>query len=79
MNELLIAEMKRAIELLERNPELERVIKEPSKTYGYQFYSINKELVELSQLMHLIRKHTILLDKEIKDKSAYVILEVDNK
>lgn len=55
MKNLLIAEMKRAIELMEK-PELEK-------------YS--PEAAELKQINHMIRKHSVVLEKEMYPKYYY--------
>lgn len=51
MRELLIAEMKRAIELMERNPEID------------QPHQYSKDQAELKQINHMVRKHSIELEQ----------------
>lgn len=69
MRQLLIAEMKRAIEIMEANPELERykLVKYPWNDNSYPI--LDRELVELAQLFKLMRKHSIVVEKQIKEEN----------
>lgn len=55
MKELLIAEMKRAIELMEK-PELEKY---------------TSEAAELMQMNKMIRKHSVILERQMYPKYDY--------
>jgi|GraSoiStandDraft_46_1057282.scaffolds.fasta_scaffold10185_6 hypothetical protein len=54
MKELLMAEMKRALELMERGMDT---------SFSWEFY---KENAELKDLLKSIRRHSVLLTKEVK-------------
>ena len=56
MRELLIMEMKRAIGLLEGH----------EKPFRYWGANGNNSAAELSQLMRLVRKHSVALEKQDK-------------
>ncbi|WP_336786883.1 hypothetical protein [Paenibacillus sp. MMO-177] len=59
---LLIQEMKRAIEIMEAKPELKRthLVTEGS----YQYPVTDREIVELRNLFNMIRRHTVIVEKE---------------
>lgn len=59
MKELLIAEMKRAIELMEINEDI-------CKPNHY-----SREQSELKQLNHMIRKHSVELERQMYPKYQY--------
>lgn len=63
MKQLLIEEMKRAITIMESRDNLERYRIEKENNYNYPM--LNREITELQQLLLMIRKHSILLEKEI--------------
>lgn len=63
MKQLLIEEMKRAIAIMESKDNLERYRIEKENNYNYPM--LNREITELQQLLLMIRKHSILLEKEI--------------
>ncbi|PEZ47045.1 hypothetical protein CN367_11810 [Priestia megaterium] len=67
MRELLLAEMKRAIEIMEKKPELERyeLVKYPWNDNSYPV--LDRELVELAQLLKLVRRHSVMIEKQIKE------------
>lgn len=64
MKQLLIEEMKRAIELMDSKEELETFKHIEDGRYSYSV--IDREVSELKMLLLAIRKHSILLEKEIK-------------
>jgi hypothetical protein len=76
MRELLIAEMKRAIEIMEKKPELKRYVKhtairkhwQTKEDYESTWHEHDREIVELIQVMHLMRKHSIAIEKQIKEE-----------
>jgi hypothetical protein len=63
MRELLIAEMKRAIEIMEDKPEMKK-----RKVLGTHWTVPDKDNVELRNLFLNIRRHTLLVEKGMKDK-----------
>lgn len=77
MRELLIAEMKRAIEIMEKKPELKRYVKQTQirkhwqtqEDYESIWHEHDREIVELIQVMHLMRKHSVAIEKQIKEES----------
>lgn len=74
MKELIIAEMKRAIEIMEKQDEVKRVREVEKTGYNgdpYIYKEPIKETVELMQLLKMIRKHTINLEKEVQKQSYY--------
>lgn len=63
MKQLLIEEMKRAIAIMESRDNLEKYRME--KVMNYNYPMLNRDIKELQQLLLMIRKHSILLEKEI--------------
>ncbi|MEW4131928.1 hypothetical protein [Bacillus thuringiensis] len=61
MKALLIAEMKRAIEIMESKDEVKRTFK--ATGYYGEYDILDKEVIELRQLMLMIRKHSISFEK----------------
>lgn len=69
MKRLLIEEMKRAIQIMEAKEEVvthRKVEGIGYKDQPYTYYEIDREVTELKHLLKAIRKHSILLEKEIK-------------
>jgi hypothetical protein len=61
--QLLIEEMKRAIAIMESKEEIKRT---KQVEYNGRFYpETDREVSELRQLLLIIRKHSILLEKGI--------------
>jgi hypothetical protein len=67
MRDLMIAEMKRAIEIMEKKPEMTRWKQEKCYWREGTYSVIDREMVELKQIMKLIRKHSIKLEEEINN------------
>jgi hypothetical protein len=67
MKQLLIEEMKRAIELMEREEDLTvRKINYYGKDNEFSYTSLQPGTAELRQMLKAVRKHSILLEKGIK-------------
>lgn len=66
MKALLIAEMKRAIEIMEKKGEVKRTFE--ATGYHGSYDILDREVVELRQLMLMIRKHSITFEKGIEWK-----------
>ena len=69
MRELLIAEMKRALELLEKDV---KPTKEGSYTYDgevYTYHTTNREFSELKQMLRSVRRHSVAFEKDWKGKT----------
>lgn len=64
MKQLLIEEMKRAIELLESKEEI-KTMKMVTYVEG-EYPEIDRETSELKQMFRMIRKHSVMLEKSIK-------------
>lgn len=69
MRELLIAEMKRALELLEKDvqPTREESWVYSGKTHTYQTH--NREYTELFTMLKAVRNHSIAFEKKSKGKT----------
>lgn len=64
MKQLLIEEMKRAISIMESKEEIKKVKMVP---YGDREYpEVDRETSELKNILKAIRRHSVLLEKEIK-------------
>lgn len=61
--QLLIEEMKRAIQIMESKTELKRTITVDEGRYPWQ--EVDRDVVELFQLLKMIRKHSTRLEKEM--------------
>lgn len=62
MKKLLIEEMKRAVHLLESKEDFSKY---KNVKYDYGTYpTLDKEIVELQQLLLMIRKHSVQFEKE---------------
>lgn len=69
MKGLLIEEMKRAIELLEKKDEIKVMKVEKIKGYNdreFELASVDRETSEIKQMLKAIRKHSVIFEKEIK-------------
>jgi hypothetical protein len=64
MKQLLIEEMKRAIEIMESNERLKTW--KPYSEDKYRWMVVDREVSELKQLLLAVRKHSILLEKGMK-------------
>jgi hypothetical protein len=72
MRELLLAELKRAVELMENNPEMEMETKKPFIMEGkhlFDYTERNRDIIELWQVLHMARKHSIAFEKEIRKEN----------
>lgn len=65
MENLLLAEMKRAVEIMESKDGIRRYIK---GQYGIE---TDRDVVELLHLFKSIRRHTIALEKIIKGQNPH--------
>lgn len=70
MKQLLIEEMKRAIELMEKNEKLERYREVEQYNCwtetNFLFKVHNRDISELTSLLKAIRKHSVILEKGIE-------------
>lgn len=66
MKELLIAEMKRAIEIMESGPEIKRYKMVKYSHSDREWATLDRQTTELFQILKMIRKHSIHLEKEIE-------------
>lgn len=67
IKQLLIEEMKRAIEIMESKEDLAiREVKHYGKDNQYSCTCVVPETAELRQMLKAIRKHSILFEKGIK-------------
>lgn len=60
MKNLLVEEMKRAIEIIESKEEIRRVIK---VEHEFPWMKSDREVVELFQILKMIRKHSTKLEE----------------
>lgn len=60
MRQLLIEELKRALELLEQDPP----VRTPEEWRGNTFYTNNRDFAELDQLLHMTRRHSVAYIKQ---------------
>lgn len=73
MRNLLIEEMKRAIQIMENKEEIKRYTIEKHIGYNnreFEYPVLDREVTELQHLMKSIRRHTIILEKDIKKTGA---------
>jgi hypothetical protein len=70
MKNLLTEEMKRAIQIIESKEEITKTKIE--KTQWGEYEVRDRETSELKHLLLMIRKHSILLEKEINDENTII-------
>jgi len=68
MKKLLIEEMKRAIEIMESKDEIKTMKMVPGYySSGEHLYPVvDRDTSELKQILKMIRKHSIILERGIK-------------